>query len=156
MISAVKINDKALLDYSLDKIYAEGDSNLYDHLISREIITFGQYFGDEPYWVMSIYDFTTKGDCTIDIVLNKKGLLSVDTFERIGRIAGDYVFNQNNCIRVSTHVRESNIKSLKFTQSFGFKVEGVIRKGYTKPIVEDKIIFGMLREECPWIYGDEI
>ena len=51
-------------------------------------------------------------------------------------------------------IRASNKKSLRLTKAFGFKVEGVIRNGYNKPMVEDKILLGMLREECPWINGD--
>ena len=154
MISAVKINDQILLNYSLQKVHEDMDIDPHEYFRTKDIVNFGQFFNDEPYWVVTIYDFTTARDSKLDITLNRKGLLSVDTFERIGRICGDYIFNQNNCLRISTSIRASNKKSLRLTKAFGFKVEGVIRNGYNKPMVEDKILLGMLREECPWINGD--
>lgn len=154
MMSTIKINDQNLLNYSLNRIYEKQDVNIEEFLRTKEFITFGQYLGAEPYWVVSIYDFTTHGDCMLDIVLNHKGLLSVDTMRRIAYLIADYVFYQNKCIRASTMVKASNTKSIRITKAFGFKVEGIVRNGYNKPIVEDKILFGMLKDECPWINGD--
>ncbi len=151
MISEVKINDKELLKYSLSKIYEGGNVDIEHLMDQREFVCFGQYLGNDPYWVVSIYDFTTDGDCLLDIVLNRKGMLSVDTFKRMAMITADYVFFQAGRTRVSTMVKQSNEKSIRLTKAFGFKVEGIVRNGYNKPKVEDKILFGMLKEECTWI-----
>lgn len=155
MISQIKINDDRLLSYSLNKIYENQHVNIDNFIASKNFVTFGQYIGNDPYWVVSFYDFTKDGDCTMDIVLNHRGLISIDTINRIGYIAADYAFRQNNRVRVSTMVRASNKRSLRLTSAFGFKHEGTIRNGYTKPIIEDKILFGMLRDECPWLNGDK-
>lgn len=155
MISEVKINDEKLLRYSLERIYENQDINIDDFLRTKNFVTFGQYLNKEPYWVISIYDFTNHGDCMMDIALSHKGLISVDTFNKMAFLAADYIFFQNGCARVSAMVRASNKKSIRLTKAFGFKIEGTIRNGYVKPIIEDKVLFGMLKEECPWLDGDK-
>jgi len=151
MISNVKINDQELLRYSLSKIENRENIKVEEVFDEGDYICFGQYLQDQPYWIVTLYDFTTQGDCLLDITLNIKGLLSVDTFHRIAKIVGEYAFNQADRTRVSTQVRASNKNSIRITKAFGFQVEGLVRKGYNLPIIEDKILFGMLKEECPWI-----
>jgi hypothetical protein len=61
----------------------------------------------------------------------------------------DYPFNYLKVHRITACVRSSNVRSIDFVQRIGFKYEGCQRRGY--PDGEDKLLFGILREECKWI-----
>jgi RimJ/RimL family protein N-acetyltransferase len=61
----------------------------------------------------------------------------------------DYPFNYLKVSRITSCVRPGNAASITWNKRVGFTYEGCQRKGY--PDGEDKLIFGMLREECKWI-----
>ena len=62
-----------------------------------------------------------------------------------------YPFLQVGCARVSARVAESNTLMVKTALHMGFRIEGRIRQGYDG--AQDFILFGMLRDECPWLGG---
>lgn len=62
-----------------------------------------------------------------------------------------YPFRQLNCARVSARVAEGNRMMVKTALHMGFRAEGRIRRGFDG--TQDFILFGMLRDECPWLEG---
>lgn len=66
------------------------------------------------------------------------------------RAIHDYPFNALEVKRISVCVRLRNQASAKLAERLGFKYEGCQRAGY--PDGEDKLMFGMLRKECKWIF----
>lgn len=60
-----------------------------------------------------------------------------------------YPFVQLGCARVSVAAARSNARALKMNRRLGFKAEGLLRRGWDG--VEDAVVMGMLRAECPWI-----
>jgi len=57
-----------------------------------------------------------------------------------------YPFLQLNCRRVTTLIRRSNARAIRFNLGIGFKQEGVVRYGFGD---EDALLFGLLIEEAP-------
>lgn len=60
-----------------------------------------------------------------------------------------YPFYQLGVRRITACARVSNHQSRKFLHRVGFALEGMQRSGYQDG--EDKMLFGMLREECRWL-----
>ena len=60
-----------------------------------------------------------------------------------------YPFNQLGCVRLTTITSKKNARARKLDEGLGFRIEGVIRKGYDGK--QDAIIYGMLKHECKWI-----
>lgn len=68
---------------------------------------------------------------------------------RFLRAIADYAYNQLGVRRMTVCIRASNQASVSVTKRVGFVFEGCQRAAY--PNGEDKLLFGMLREECPWL-----
>jgi len=66
----------------------------------------------------------------------------------------DYPFNALHCVRVTCVVGRKNEKARKLLLDLGFKLEGVRRKALDGR--EDEIDYGLLKEDCRWIHGQEI
>jgi len=61
-----------------------------------------------------------------------------------------YPFVQLNCNRITGLVRVDNFDAQRFDEHLGFKREGLIRRGFTDGT--DMILYGMLREECRFLW----
>lgn len=59
-----------------------------------------------------------------------------------------YPFDQLKVERVTATTAKSNKKARKMLEKLGFKLEGVLRKGYDGK--RDAVVYGMLKEECRW------
>jgi hypothetical protein len=59
-----------------------------------------------------------------------------------------YVYNDLKCVRGSITVRKNDQKTYETALKFGFKVEGIKRRGFGD---DDAVIMGMVRDECRWI-----
>ena len=60
-----------------------------------------------------------------------------------------YPFDQLKCDRLTTIISERNARSIRFNIGIGFKLEGIIRRGYGDC---DAMIFGLMRDEAPsWL-----
>lgn len=62
-----------------------------------------------------------------------------------------YPFEQLKVRRMTAMVGKKNTPSRKLVQKFGFTEEGNIRCGFDG--YEHLMLYGMLREECFWLYG---
>ena len=51
--------------------------------------------------------------------------------------------------RLHASVGKRNKRSRKLLEGVGFKLEGCLKKGFSKD--EDMMIYGMVRDDCPWI-----
>jgi len=60
----------------------------------------------------------------------------------------NYPFLQLGCLRVSAVIARKNKRSRKMVERIGFKLEGVIRKGF---VTEDAMLYGLLRPECRFL-----
>jgi len=58
--------------------------------------------------------------------------------------AGQWVFGQLGCTRVTSIVKKSNKRSRKFQEGIGFKVEGKLKKAHPEG---DLLIYGLLKDE---------
>ena len=58
-------------------------------------------------------------------------------------------FLKMDCRRISVLVKKNNRQALNLVKRLGFKKEGILRK--FDDYGDDCYVFGMLREECPWI-----
>lgn len=67
---------------------------------------------------------------------------------RVSAIMG-YPFNQLGCARLTTVTGRKNKRARALDEKLGFKLEGVIRKGYDGQ--QDAMVYGMLKHECKWI-----
>lgn len=61
-----------------------------------------------------------------------------------------YPFVQLGVDRLTSCVPYKNAHTRRFIESLGFKVEGIMRRGFHG---DDCVIYGMLKEECKWIKG---
>lgn len=151
-MASVKINDLDLLRYCHAKITGQHFDSLKSAFPEDKYVCFGEYRDDgQPLWSAVLHDFKNNHECTIEMALNHKGLLSPSVFKRIGRVVCDYIFNQANLTRCNSNIRISNAASIKLTKAYGFKIEGLKRDGYAPPKKEDMIILGLLKDECRWI-----
>lgn len=62
---------------------------------------------------------------------------------RIGLILG-YPFRQLGCQRVTTAIKASNDRAIRFNEGLGFQHEGVMKLGYGD---EDCVILGLMRTD---------
>ncbi len=60
-----------------------------------------------------------------------------------------YPFEQLGCVRVSAYCSQHNKRSRKLIEGLGFKLEGMIRRGYDGKI--NLCAYGILKDECRWI-----
>lgn len=60
----------------------------------------------------------------------------------------DYPFNQLKCKRITAPIAEQNIDAQRFVEKLGFRLEGRLRKAMLDGT--DRLIYGMLREECKY------
>ncbi len=151
-MSDIKINDLALLKFGYASLSDQSPVDLKDKFPADEYVCFGQYHDDgEPFWSCIMHSFKEKHDCLIDIAINKRGLLTPKTFDRIASVVFDYVFNQSDLVRCTAEVRKSNEASMNLVVKWGFELEGIKRKGYSTPNIEDMYIFGLLKENCQWV-----
>lgn len=65
------------------------------------------------------------------------------------RILFAYPFIELGCRRITALASKKNKRSRKIIQKVGFTQEGVLRSG--EPDGCNRIVYGMLREECRWI-----
>lgn len=66
------------------------------------------------------------------------------------------VFEHLDCLRATAKVPRRLKKQRKLYEKLGFKLEGVRRKAFDGK--QDLFLFGMMKEECPWLadkYGKE-
>lgn len=61
----------------------------------------------------------------------------------------DYPFRQLECRRVSAPVQDGNVAAVEFLTRLGFSLEGRQRQYYANGA--DRLLFGILKEECRWI-----
>lgn len=59
-----------------------------------------------------------------------------------------YPFVQLGCRRVSALAARNNKASRALAEKLGFKLEGVIRQGFT---TGDAMLYGLLKTECRWL-----
>jgi RimJ/RimL family protein N-acetyltransferase len=62
-----------------------------------------------------------------------------------------YPFITLGCDRVSSCVPSRNMHTRRFIEGLGFQTEGVMRRGFA---ADDCVIYGLLREECKFIKGE--
>ena len=60
----------------------------------------------------------------------------------------DYPFRQLKCVRITAPVAEDNSDAIRFLVRLGFKEEGRLRRAL--PDGRDRLIYGILKEECKW------
>ena len=60
-----------------------------------------------------------------------------------------YPFKQLKCKRLSTLVRADNPNAAVIAEKAGFTLEGRLRKAEIDGC--DLLVYGMLKEECPWL-----
>ena len=148
-MNEVKINDLELLKFCESEV-SKKDITL-DEFPHDRCVCFGAYKDDgTPQWSVVLYDFKGRHDCMVDIALNINGMFTPNLFKMIGRVIFNYAFNQANLNRCSIIIRKSNKASIKLAKAWGFKEEGLKRKGYREPI-EDMLMLGILKSECKWI-----
>ena len=57
----------------------------------------------------------------------------------------DYCFIRNNCLRITTRTRVSNLYVRRVLEHHGWKQEGTLRCWYDD---EDAAIYGLVRDDC--------
>lgn len=63
------------------------------------------------------------------------------------RVVSEYCFGMLACSRITCRVLETNAPMVALIERLGFTAEGRLRKALNG---RDVLIFGMLKEECPW------
>lgn len=61
----------------------------------------------------------------------------------------DYPFNQLGCARITAPIAEGNQAAIHFVEKLGFVLEGRLR--CAMPDGADRLIFGILKEDCKWL-----
>ncbi len=147
----VVINDINLLKFCESQIDEQDIPEIGDVFPVEKCVCFGQYnSANEPWWVVTLYNFKSGHDCMIGLSLNIKGMFSPSLFKMMGRVIFDYAFKQANLLRCTVSVRASNKASIRLAKAWGFKEEGLKRLAYQNPL-EDMYILGLLKSECVWI-----
>lgn len=151
-MAEVKINDLELLKFSQVAIYGKVHDGIGDTFPDDRYVCFGEYRPDgQALWAVSVYDFKRDHNCVLDVALNLNGLFSRELFEKMAKVTFNYTFVQANLLRVTAYVRVSNKRSQRVVNKWGFVEEGIVRKGFGPPNIEDMIAYGMLKTECKWI-----
>lgn len=60
----------------------------------------------------------------------------------------DYPFRQLGCARITAPIAEGNTEAISFVERLGFELEGRLRKAL--PDGRDRLIYGILKENCKW------
>jgi RimJ/RimL family protein N-acetyltransferase len=68
------------------------------------------------------------------------------------RIAFAYPFVHLGCKRITGLVRADNARAQRFDEHLGFRQEGALRQAAADGT--DMVVYGMLKEECRWIGGN--
>lgn len=87
-------------------------------------------------------DSWTGEDCEL-FMASLPGGLSRDLLATVS----DYVFGMLGCARITCRVKSTNGAMLALVERLGFTLEGRLRRALQG---EDVLVFGMLKEECPW------
>lgn len=103
---------------------------------------------DEEIAAVCVFDTFSENDCLV--ALASDGSRRWMTREFAVRCMA-YPFIQLGLARISCLVSASNYASLRYTQHFGWKREGIMREAGLHG--EDLILFGMLSRECRWLQG---
>lgn len=147
----IEINDLKLLQYAAKQINEDGFVEIGDTFPADKCVCFGEYNREgNPLWVVVLYHFKEGHDCMIGLAMNLKGMFTPRLIRMMGRVIFQYAFEQAKLKRCTVTIRESNKSSLKLAQKWGFKIEGIKRLGYNKPL-EDLYILGLLKSECKFI-----
>lgn len=91
-----------------------------------------------------VYDSFTPYECCIHVRLHKPGCKVPEVL----RAVFAYPFEQLGLKRITGLVGANNDKGKELCRWLGFRFEGVKREGLGD---EDEVIFGMTKNECPWI-----
>lgn len=91
-----------------------------------------------------VYTRFSKFNCEMSVAAASARFLSKSNLKSFF----GYPFHQCQFRRVTAVVEEGNTHSLDFNRRLGFHREGVLRGWFGD---QDGIIFGMLKEECPWL-----
>lgn len=152
-MKGIFINDINLLRFCYRMTSEKTIEEVGDFFPVDKYACYGEYKKDgNPLWSVIFYDFKKNHECSVDIALNLKGaLFSRELFEKIAYIVYDYVFRQAKLLRGNAYVRDSNKKSIRLTQKFGFVKEGYRPFGYGPPNIEGMHIFGMTLDSCYWM-----
>lgn len=67
------------------------------------------------------------------------------------RVCFEYPFEQLQKNRVTALIAKRNKRAVKFVQKLGFSYEGCMPRHYAD---DDMLIYGMLREKCPYLSGN--
>lgn len=88
-----------------------------------------------------VFSRFTTGNCEITVA-SKGPWLSRD----LAFAVGHYVFNTQQCRRVTAIIAVENAKSLKLAQRLGFRIEGTLRDWFP---TGDAHVLGFLAEDLP-------
>lgn len=80
----------------------------------------------------------------VELTVVGRGAVGRDAF----KVISHHAFVGLECVRMTAMVRADNRKSLRLNEWAGFKREGVARRKFGD---QDCVMFGMLKEECPWL-----
>lgn len=64
------------------------------------------------------------------------------------RYIANYVFNKNQCRRLTVRTKKRNRRVLKLAPRYGFQYECVAKHYFPD---DDAVVFRMLREDCRWL-----
>jgi hypothetical protein len=76
----------------------------------------------------------------VELTVVGAGAITRSAFQAAAR----YVFDDLGCVRVSATIRADNDRALAVARKFGFKQEGIRRKGFKD---HDAVLLGLLRED---------
>lgn len=64
------------------------------------------------------------------------------------RYVANYVFNTNNCRRLTVRTKKRNKRVLQLAPRYGFKYECIAKHFFPD---DDAVVFRMLKEDCRWL-----
>jgi len=64
------------------------------------------------------------------------------------RYVANYVFNNNQCRRLTVRTKKRNKHILKLAPRYGFKYECIAKQFF---LDDDAVVFRMLKEDCRWL-----
>jgi len=105
------------------------------------------------YYVVFGFDTFSKTNCFMHVATNGHSMAWTRDFKSILREVFLYPFQRAGLMRVSSLVSSRNRASLLITERRGGIREGVMRRAGIAG--EDMILFGMLRDECPYMKASE-
>lgn len=85
--------------------------------------------------------FNDKADRNIELTV-----YGYKAFQRgVCRWIAEYCFVKNDCLRITTRTRASNLYIRRLLEHHGWKMEGTLRCWYDD---EDAVIYGLTRDDC--------